>query len=136
VALRDLHDLILGKTEVEDLGKEKVFAEYYGAKNFTVKFGGSDIERYSEGKRHLLENTSKAVVKGRKGYIRNSHIDDFVFEAGMDGFSEESLDPDDHQDLRKEIEEKFGDQEGSSEEVAGSKDEEVKDKLKDLGYMQ
>jgi arylsulfatase len=136
VALRDLHDLILGKTEVEDLGKEKIFAEYYGAKNFTVKYGGRDIERYPEEKRHLLENTSKAVVKGRRGYINNSHIDDFVFEAGMDGFSEESLDPDDHQDLRQEIEERFGDREGSSDDVERSKDEEVKDKLKDLGYMQ
>jgi arylsulfatase len=81
VSLRKLHDLILGEEGFEEITSEKVFAEYYGVKNFAVKFGNKDIDKYPSDKMHYVENTSKAVVENDTGFVRNSHIDDFVFEA-------------------------------------------------------
>lgn len=109
----ELRKLITGKRNVEDLGQEEVYAEYFGGYNFLNKPWEKDIsnlfhqiknlniDRTVRAFRHGLEspkdikkfykNKSKAVVSGRCGYIANSHLPDWGFKAKKDSFSEVNL---------------------------------------------
>ncbi|MFB6213218.1 MAG: sulfatase-like hydrolase/transferase [Candidatus Nanohaloarchaea archaeon] len=89
VSLRELHDLILGEKEIDELGSDRVFAEYHGAEAFILDFSDRSRDEFPGEAGPFLENESRCVIEGRKGLIRNSEFPDFTFEAGEKGFSEE-----------------------------------------------
>jgi arylsulfatase A-like enzyme len=99
VSLHELHDLVLGEKDIEDLGTETIFAEYRGS----GKANDSDLSQYAEEELYYLQNTSKAVVQDGTGYILHSNLDDFVFTSSMDGCKETSEQRDKHAALKHTI---------------------------------
>ncbi|MFB6295105.1 MAG: sulfatase [Candidatus Nanohaloarchaea archaeon] len=83
VSLRELHEVIAGEKDVDDLGSEEIFAEYHGAKHFL----GAD----EDAQREVMENESRCIVKGRRGAVRNSHLDDVFFGPGSEDVSDRDL---------------------------------------------
>lgn len=132
VPLRSLYDLIKGEKEIEELGREKVFSEYSGAFALRSHEGEEEgvDEDHMQDQKDLLNNESKAVVKKKRGYIKNSHIDNSSFAASYN-FSGTTEQLDSINDLEKVLENRFKFS-GSNENK--SKDQKIKDKLSKLGY--
>lgn len=117
VSIRELKALITGDKDVDDLGSDKVFAEYYGAKGFFIKYGNRDLDEFEGRERDLMLNESKCIVKGKTGLIKNSEIEDFGFIALEDSFSEESAELENQEKLCQILDEKFGNDEKLTEDI-------------------
>jgi hypothetical protein len=84
VSLAALGELLTGDRSLDDLGSERVYAEYTGLEGM-FEVIGRDTSGFDEDSRHYLDNWSKCVIEGRWGLVHHSELPDVAFEARPDG---------------------------------------------------
>lgn len=124
VSLKEIHDLVLGEKDIEDLGEEEVYSEYMGAAQFLrrgeksfsnileqlkninwkkISRMGLKMFKDQEEVKDLHLNKSFALVDSEEGYILNTHLPDQSFKPEKNSFTTEqpSLDENKKQKLQK-----------------------------------
>ncbi|MFO7793586.1 MAG: sulfatase-like hydrolase/transferase, partial [Candidatus Nanohaloarchaea archaeon] len=110
ISLTEIHDLILGEKNTEELGQEEVYSEYMGAgeflktknksfSNILMQLKNMNKKKVSKMGLKLLKdkkevtdlhlNKSLALINDRKGYILNTHMPDYQFTAFKDRFKDQ-----------------------------------------------
>lgn len=107
LSLAEIYGLVEGRKNIEELGEDEVFAEYYGADGFFRNFGGREPEEVETEREDLMTNRSKMVVKGDRGLICNTEIDDFRFRQKYRDYSEETIEDMEDCDLYQAIDEEL-----------------------------
>lgn len=97
---RKLEKLILdGEIETS----ETVYSEYAGWKKMADMKQETDTEEYEGLKKKFSHNQSRAVIKGDKGLVLNSQLEDFQFISGQECRSEEGECFEDQEELETKI---------------------------------
>jgi arylsulfatase A-like enzyme len=97
---RKLEKLILnGKLETS----ETVYSEYAGWKEMADLKGKDNTEQFEGLKKKFSFNRSKAVIKGDKGLVLNSELEDFQFISDQNCHSEEGDCFEDQEELETKI---------------------------------
>lgn len=124
--MKNIGEFFRKEVDPRDITSETVRRSYAGAKGFF--FGDSSgLDGYEDWEKEYINNESEAVVKGSNIFVRNSQLDNFTFNARSVGYKQKIS-----QDIRDD---NYSSYLNVSKHNASEKEEEVKEKLKDLGYM-
>jgi hypothetical protein len=125
-SMKNIGEFFRKEVDPRDITSETVRCSYAGAKGFF--FGDSSgLDGYEDWEKEYINNESEAVVKGSNIFVRNSQLDNFTFNARSVGYKQKIS-----QDIRDD---NYSSYLNVSKHNASEKEEEVKEKLKDLGYM-
>lgn len=126
-SLRKIGKIFQDGVSPKDLTSEKVRSSYAGAKGFF--FGdSSSIDEYDRWEKNYIRNESEAIIRSDELFVENSELDNFTFKVRDEGYIQDtSQDIDGENDFKSMIED--------SDASKTEEEEEVKEKLKDLGYM-